>query len=216
MSNAWASKIKAVGFDLDGTMYHSPSDLQGWFKQEVIKRVAKHLKKEQGEVEQEFAKRYSKYKSNTLTLNSFGMDGEEVFQALFDEVDLSKYLKEDKRLVSLVEKLAKKYSLFILSNGAERQIIKKLTMLGLDLSIFDPIIACYDHEGWVKPSPKAFLHVIGALGLEPEQIVYVGDRELTDVGGASGVGMRTIMVWGESEKADISLGSVYDLEGLLL
>lgn len=216
MSDAWVENIKAVGFDLDGTLYHSPGNLQGWFKQEVIKRVVKYLKKDQKEVEQEYARRYRKYKSNTLTLNSFGMNGEEVFQALFDEVDLSKYVGRDEELIRLVKDLGKKYQLFILSNGAMRQIVKKLTMLGLDLDMFDPIVACYEHVGWVKPSPKGFLHVIDYLGRTPEQIVYVGDREMTDIQGASAVGMRTVMVWGESKKADVSIPTVYDLEQVLL
>ncbi len=51
--------------------------------------------------------------------------------------------------------------------------------------------------------------------MRPDEIVYIGDREDIDIEGAKAVGMKTIFVGGESDKADASCQTVYDI-GLLL
>lgn len=215
----WVNKIKAVGFDVDGTLYHTSDGMWDWFKKRLIKRVCEHLGESEENVAKIYEKRVSKYRSNTLTLNSFGLDGEEVFQDLFDSKEaiefMKKSVKKDKRLIKLVAELKRRYEVFIISNGTEHQIVRKMKMIGLEKEDFDPFIACYDHDGWVKPNPDSFLYVLESLGLSPEEALFVGDRVRTDIEGAKKVGMRTAMVWGESEQADISLKSVYQLKEFL-
>jgi putative hydrolase of the HAD superfamily len=47
---------------------------------------------------------------------------------------------------------------------------------------------------WVKPHPEAFRAAAKAVGVEPEQSVYVGDRMFEDVHGPQQVGMRAIWI----------------------
>jgi putative hydrolase of the HAD superfamily len=47
---------------------------------------------------------------------------------------------------------------------------------------------------WTKPDPQAFHAVAAALGVEPEEAVYVGDRLFEDVHGSQVAGMRAIWV----------------------
>ena len=47
---------------------------------------------------------------------------------------------------------------------------------------------------WTKPHPKAFRASAEALGLEPSEAVYVGDRPFEDVHGSQSAGMRAIWV----------------------
>ncbi len=47
---------------------------------------------------------------------------------------------------------------------------------------------------WVKPRAEIFAHAAGAVGLAPEECVYVGDRSYEDVHGPQQVGMRAIWV----------------------
>lgn len=216
MKPSWTSKIKAVGFDLDGTLYHNPPEMTNWLAKELVTKVAIFLGKEYDEVEEEYLTRREKFRGNTLTLNSFGLDGEEVFQQLFDEIPVEKFIEKEEGLVKLTERLKKRYQLFVISNGTERQIVIKMKYLGLSTKLFNPIIACYDHEGWMKPQPAAFLFALEELELSPEEVVYVGDRMETDIEGAKGVGMRTILIGRESEAADASCESVYDIENLLV
>lgn len=46
----------------------------------------------------------------------------------------------------------------------------------------------------VKPHPEAFGAVLGALGIDPANAVFVGDRPWDDIAGAQQLGMRTIWV----------------------
>ena len=47
---------------------------------------------------------------------------------------------------------------------------------------------------WTKPHPQAFREAAAALGIEPAEAVYVGDRPFEDVHGSQQAGMRAIWV----------------------
>ena len=47
---------------------------------------------------------------------------------------------------------------------------------------------------WTKPHPEAFRATAAALGVEPDEAVYVGDRPFEDVHGSQAAGMRAIWV----------------------
>lgn len=47
---------------------------------------------------------------------------------------------------------------------------------------------------WTKPHPEAFLAAATALGVEPVEAVYVGDRLFEDIHGSQAAGMRAIWV----------------------
>ena len=56
----------------------------------------------------------------------------------------------------------------------------------LDFSVFSSEI------GLRKPHPAIFEHALGALGVEPERTLFVGDRLFEDVRGAAELGMTTV------------------------
>jgi putative hydrolase of the HAD superfamily len=47
---------------------------------------------------------------------------------------------------------------------------------------------------WTKPHPEAFRAAAAALGVEPSEAVYVGDRPFEDIHGSQLAGMRAIWV----------------------
>jgi HAD superfamily hydrolase (TIGR01662 family) len=206
--------IKAIGFDVDGTLYHVPIGMKMAIGKEVIRWAAKLLKRDEDEFGEEYLARRERLGGTTHALNSYGLNGETIFQKVFDEFPADKIARVDKRLRRLIDLLRSKYTLFIISNGTRRQVERKLVDLGLDYHDFEPRICCFDN-GWVKPEPAPFLSAIEALNLQPKEIVYVGDREDVDIQGAQAVGMKTIYVGGHSEIADVSIESVYDIVSVL-
>lgn len=208
-------KIKAIGFDVDGTLYESPPEMSIEVGKILIEKAAVALSQDPDELADEYLVRRDEYRSNTKTLNSFGLDGEKIFQEVWDAIAIEKYVSKDPRLVKMIRELKKKYRLFIITNGTGRQVERKLKVLGLDYHDFDPRIYCYD-QGWVKPEPSPFLAAIESLTMKPEEIVYVGDREDVDIEGAQAVGMKTILVGGTSQIADTSIELVYDLTAILV
>lgn len=61
----------------------------------------------------------------------------------------------------------------------------------LDLVDGDVYSSEIDH---VKPHPEAFRAACAAVGVEPEQAAYVGDRHFEDVHGPQQIGMRAIWI----------------------
>ena len=207
--------IKAVGFDVDGTLYHAPDAMSLEVGKILINKAAEALSRDPDDLAEEYIKRRDEYRSNTQTLNSFGLEGEKIFQEVWDGIEIEKYVVRDEKLATMIAKLKKKFRLFLISNGTGTQIERKLGFLGLDYHDFDPRIYCYD-QGWVKPDPAPFLAAIESLQVKPEEIVYVGDRQDIDVEGAKTVGMKTIFVGGECEMADLSCETVYDVAPALI
>ena len=47
---------------------------------------------------------------------------------------------------------------------------------------------------WTKPHPEAFRAALAAVGVDPAEAVFVGDRPWDDIHGAKAVGMRAVLV----------------------
>jgi len=214
MGKKLVGDIKAIGFDVDGTLYSSPSEMSAAVGRMLIAKAVQELARDADEFATEYLKRRDELRSNTLTLNSFGLDGQRIFQDIWDQISVEQYVKRDKRLTKTIAELREKYRIFLISNGTGSQIERKITYLGLNYHDFDPRIYCYD-QGWVKPEPAPFFAAIESLNLKPEEIVYVGDRVDTDIEGARAVGMKTILVGSDSELADASCSTVYDILSVL-
>lgn len=207
-------KIHAVGFDVDGTLYHIPEAMSVEVSTTVTQRAADMLGRNIDDFEEEYLEVREKLRSNTMTLQHFGLDGEAIFQRVIDDFPLEKYIKSDPRMSTIITKLAQKYRLFIITNGPERQVDRKLKLIGLDKDVFNPRIYAYDHH-WAKPEPAPFLAALEELTLPAENVVYVGDREDIDVQGAQAVGMKGVYIRGESTVADAWVDSVYDILSVL-
>jgi HAD superfamily hydrolase (TIGR01549 family) len=59
--------------------------------------------------------------------------------------------------------------------------------------LFDPVIISAD-AGYRKPNPLIFRKILDAMGLEPADILFVGDTPLDDVLGSKGVGMHSAWI----------------------
>jgi putative hydrolase of the HAD superfamily len=77
----------------------------------------------------------------------------------------------------------------IWSGDYHRAVFERDGVLDLiDADVYSSEIA------WTKPHPEAFRAAAAALGVEPSEAVYVGDRPFEDVHGSQVAGMRAIWV----------------------
>ena len=74
--------------------------------------------------------------------------------------------------------------------------------------LFDQIFASH-LIGEAKPRPQAFAKVLNALGLSPEEVVFIDDSEL-NVSGATQVGITGI-VFRDADTLRSELGKYLDL-----
>ncbi|MBF4636017.1 HAD family hydrolase [Agreia pratensis] len=80
----------------------------------------------------------------------------------------------------------------LLTNGAEEQQLDKLRVTGL-LEVFDHV--CISESiGVQKPDPAAFRLLSAGLSVAPQECLFVGDNPLHDIDGARAVGMSALLV----------------------
>ncbi len=118
------------------------------------------------------------------------------------------------------ETLALLYPTWILAiatnaaDSSEEDIHKALQRVALDV-LFDRIY-CFHNIGHKKPSPQFFAAITKDVGLDPAQMIMVGDQFEADIQGAVQAGMRGI--WfnektGE-EKTSSQYRTIHDFQAL--
>lgn len=214
-SLSWVPNIKFLCFDVDGTLYRNVPEAWNAIQDQIYNIVAKQRLLNHKQAAKYVKQRYQELGSSTKVLNELGIDGEEFFTKAFGKIDLTKFVSKDIKLIKLISKLREKYILGIISNTHFSIADKKLSAIGLSLADFNPLITTYEF-GFLKPDPAAFLKALELAKVTPESAVYIGNSVESDVLGAKSVGMRTVLVWSESKEADLSIPTIYDLEGIFL
>ncbi|MFC7584288.1 HAD family hydrolase [Nonomuraea antimicrobica] len=83
------------------------------------------------------------------------------------------------------------YALGVLTNGVQQMQEDKVRAIGLE-GLVGPVLTREVLEGHAKPSPAAYTGAATALGLEPYEVVLVGDDVDNDVTGPAVTGMRSV------------------------
>lgn len=116
--------------------------------------------------------------------------------------------------VTVVEALAPRFQLGIVSNGAPDVQYRKLETLGLR-QWFECIVLS-EELGIRKPDPRIFWHATGLLGREPEECLCVGDSYAADVAGGKKAGVQ--VCWfnpGGLRPAQVGVESDYEIHALV-
>lgn len=102
-------------------------------------------------------------------------------------------LRTAARTRALLASLRGRWRLGLVTNGTPDVQRRKVESLGL-LEWFDHVcFAGLPGEGG-KPAPEPFVTTCAALGVPPARSVHVGDNPDTDVLGAHGAGLKTILL----------------------
>lgn len=94
--------------------------------------------------------------------------------------------------------LSKKYKLAIISDtGFSPGTVLREMLKNADIFKYFSSFSFSDETGVSKPHPKAFQTVLNDFNCDAQSAVHIGDIENTDVKGAIGMGMRSIMFTGD-------------------
>ncbi len=85
----------------------------------------------------------------------------------------------------------------------------RLQAIGIDPRVFTHRFSCED-AGALKPAPRPFSEAAEVLGVEPQKILVVGDRDDTDGAGAIAAGMNFAKINGRPDARRIA-GALRDL-----
>lgn len=195
--------IKALIFDLDGTLYSSAL-IRTKFAEAAYYTLArvKSLSFDQAKQKieykrQELTARYGDSVPYTLTLRAFGIPIEvwhEYNIAYFDPRDL---LEPDQTMRSTLGGLKEKYTLAILTNNNRTQTARTLEALGIQ-DLFDSVFT-FNSFNLLKPDPSFFIRVAACLKISPMACCFIGDRYDVDLKPAKEIGMSVREVKGPED-----------------
>ena len=206
--------IKAVLFDLDGTLLDRDQSLQLFVNDqyERLNEFLSHIPKE-------------KYVSRFIQLDQRGyVWKDKVYQQLIVEFNITSitweallqdYLNEFKHhcvgfphIHEMLEKLKNNgFALGMITNGYGQ--FQMDNIIALQIEKYFDVILVSEWEGIKKPDPQIFMNALQKLHVAPSESVFIGDHPENDVKAAQYVGMKGI--WKkDAEWDDVQADAVID------
>lgn len=190
--------IKVVAFDFDGTLVDESFSLRRRW-QETLKKFS-HLSDKLAETFFSlFEKRGYTYKRHLNdTLEELNLPDTEL-QTIIDAFKSTKSKKEKlydgvKETLLFLKKRGLRVG--IITDGVKEYQENRLKVAGI-YNVFDFFYYGDIHQ---KPDPSFFRACIKNEGIEPHELLYVGDHAIKDVEGALAVGAKSCYITGEDIK----------------
>ena len=212
-------KIKAIVFDLDGTLI----DREKAFLKFCDYLIEKYTPLSPYEGEREalvnymieidangygglhnFIPKLLKMWNFPLTTEAFIEERNEIFGQFSETVPM---------LDEVLTTLKSKYKLGMITNGCSYTQRAKITKVGI-AHYFDDIIVSGE-ELFAKPDPRIFLLSCEHLDVKPEEIIYVGDYYPNDIVGAMNAGIKSIWITEDTEEKNFNSIKIVKLQELL-
>jgi FMN hydrolase / 5-amino-6-(5-phospho-D-ribitylamino)uracil phosphatase len=193
------SKIRAIAFDLDDTLWdiepvmtRAERSLLNWmrehcpriperFSPEDMRAARALLAKQEPHRAHDFA--YLRKSCMTAHARECGYDEVVALRATDIFYTARNTLELYSDVLPALGALKQRFVLGTLSNGNA-----DLVRIGLSHFFTVSLNAC--SVGVPKPHPESFARLISALGVEPHEVLYVGDDPALDVVGARAAGLR--------------------------
>ena len=211
--------VKAVGFDLDRTLYTDSPELTELMAKAVCQQAleTKPELSQAGNVENFFRQEYEEKGNWSDVLRSAGFEspGPIVHSCLAD-LDVLSFIERDRELVELMQLLGARYFLFLITGSPKYFACSVLDKIGLNHQLFQFTLFCDDVKFIPKIKPNNFQYYLAHSHFSPYENVYVGDNPLTDILIPKLLGMRTIAVGRYIEEADLSVDTIHGIRPLLL
>lgn len=203
-------RIKAVGFDLDGTFLKTHVDYD--YLHESDKRVLERNGIPYEEIDFGEGRHYRTPIRLWMEANGRGEDFTRVNKEIDDECTRCEkmYVDEAVPFPGSLECLdairSKGLKIGLLTRGSREYGMTALTVAGV-LDRFDVVMG-RDHTFYddAKPSPKAMRDFAGLLGVRPEEILYLGDN-LSDWMSARDAGASFVGVTSGSTSREVWLSN---------
>ncbi|WP_188634369.1 HAD family hydrolase [Lentibacillus kapialis] len=215
--------LKAVVFDLDGTLLNRDESLKIFIEQQY-KRLSEwllHIPKDK------YIKRFIeldnrgyvwKDKVYKQLINEFGIE-EITWEELLQ--DYLSYFKENcvpfSNLISMLEELKRNnIQIGMITNGKGQFQMDNIK--ALDINKYTDTILISEWEGIKKPDPKIFKAALEKLDVSAKESIFVGDHPEKDVKAAQSIGMKTIWKKGDqwgNVKADFIVDDLEEIPQII-
>ncbi len=193
--------IKAVLFDLDGTLLYTLDDITAATNIALVNRGISPITVEE----------CRETVGNGLRNTVKGCMAKRNYEASEDEVDLalrelqeyyrinhSTYSKPYEKIIDLLQKL--KIPFGILSNKDD-DIVKQIIPKVFPNVSFDYVAGSKD--GIIKPMPNKVFEFCEQFNIQPENLLYIGDSEVDYKTAVNAKSQVVLVTWGYRNKEDI-------------
>ncbi|RLG04972.1 MAG: hypothetical protein DRN61_01990 [Thaumarchaeota archaeon] len=185
-------KVKAVVFDLDGTLYKSESYVRQLIDG-IRDSLAEILSISSQEAEKLIQELRLRFGSITLGLKSLGIERSTFYDKLVGKLAPEKLIKPSSSMLEMLLEFKKMGLKIGCHTNASRKLAEKVfKALQIDPRIFDVLVTCDDADP--KPTPSGYLKILKALKLKPGEVMYVGDRWRVELEPARRLGMKTVLI----------------------
>jgi len=233
MSNpGWINDIKVLSFDLDDTLWDCPpaianaeAKLYAWFQKHAPRVVAVHEEKTV------LIRRAEIVNAHPELIGDMTLLRHKIIEVLLTESGYSAsdadiafdvfYRARSEVLLypgthAVLDELGQHYRLAVITNGNA-----DLSLIGLAEKFSHIQRASVDNRP--KPDPFMFQACLANYGIPPSALAHIGDNAVADVGGAQGVGARSVWYkqpgalwpWGQPT-ADAHVTSLQELLDLFI
>lgn len=208
-------QIKAITFDLDGTLAHGALDSEKYEKEliDYLKEIGysggratlnksrqamlEKMKKSQARnIELRFDLLYSYLLFDLgLAITQERLEHIEGLYNRFFKIDVIPDVKKT------LADLSGRYKLAIVANAITN--VSQIALQKLDLAkYFDCIVLSRD-LGVRKPDLEIFVYALRSMGVKGNETIHVGDSLQDDIQGGKNAGMKTVWIKGDEEVTNI-------------
>ena len=207
-------KVKAVIFDLDGTLYKSEKYVRQLIDG-IRDTIAEILSVNSEEAENVIQELRLKFGSITLGLRSLGVERSMFYDRLVRKLTPEKLIKPNPSMLEMLLEFKRMGLKIGCHTNASRRLAEKVfKALQIDLRIFDVLVTCDDADP--KPTPSGYLKILKVLKLEPSEVVYVGDRWRVELEPAKRLGMKAILISDQVEGSpDYIINDILELRKII-
>ncbi len=191
-------KVQALLFDLDNTLID-----EGQYFDAVFAEFAKRWKKDAVEFQSALAESLRRASRDIFgdvlkAVNFFSTDRQAELFHLYQTIEAKiRFYPDAQDLISFARD--RRWKLGIVTNGVVAAQKNKIKCLGAQ-DIFDCIIYAREFgKENEKPAARPFLEALLALGVNNNEVVFIGDHSQNDILGAKRVGLRNILLNRSSE-----------------
>lgn len=212
------SHVKAVGFDLDRTLYQDTPEMLERINQKVFKAILRFRPELQTieQVRAMYGTRLEKFGRWTVLKEAGIQNYKEICAQCAHSANIIDLIEPDQKLVGIMKALKKRFYLFVLTRSRQGQSFKKLRRIGIRPEIFSFSLFGDDPYSLSTVLDKNFLYFLSQSPFRPTQHVFIGDDLEKDVSIPKSLGLKTILVGRYSSEADFCISHIHKIENLLL
>ena len=222
--------IRAVGFDLDNTLYDQRQHVFAFFA-EAAAWLGGETGLEPSALEGTFQEAWntlgpSHPKLMDTVLARHGILNPKRVQMLVRMYhhcggSISMHLYDGVK--PLLERLRGRFPLFLITDGNAAMQRRKVSKLGIGPLFSVVVLTAEKGIGMSKPHPAPFLSALEHFQFAPGECLFAGDNPECDIAGAAGVGMHTVRVLtgpfhaqaAGAVEPDFTIGCISDVERVL-